>query len=233
MGKNKFLNSAYNTLSELSERDGNQLKKVTDYCDELTYAGAMDFKDRANEHVEYTWDANGNMTSDLNKGLTEIQYNVLNLPEKITHSDGHITYITYAANGRKLRVTYKIDPTATIEPGEPFLPHGSISPLGQQIMANGLDRGDIQHPIDDPIGRPGHWSGALRSQGVGGEDDSDGHTRSEGGTEFLYYFHKDHLGSSMLLTDGTGSISRQVEYLPYGEVFLEKLHSSDPCCISL
>lgn len=45
MGKNKFLNSAYNTLSELSERNGNQLKKVTDYCDELTYAGAMDFKD--------------------------------------------------------------------------------------------------------------------------------------------------------------------------------------------
>ena len=103
----------------------------------------------------------------------------------------------------------------------------------QQIMANGLDGGDIQHPIDDPIGRPGYWSGALRSQGVGGEDDSDGHTRSEGGTEFLYYFHKDHLGSSMLLTDGTGSISRQVEYLPYGEVFLEKLHSSDLCCISL
>ena len=47
MGKNKFLNSAYNTLSELSERDGNQLKKVTDQCDELTYAGAMDFKDGA------------------------------------------------------------------------------------------------------------------------------------------------------------------------------------------
>ena len=100
--------------------------------------------------MEYTWDANGNMTSDLNKGLTEIQYNVLNLPEKITHNDGHITYITYAADGRKLRVTYKIDPTATIEPGEPFLPHGSISP-GQQIMANGLDGGDTQRPIDDPV----------------------------------------------------------------------------------
>lgn len=66
MGKNKFLNSAYNTLSELSERNGNQLKKVTDQCDELTYAGAMDFKDGASEQVEYTWDANGNMTSDLN-----------------------------------------------------------------------------------------------------------------------------------------------------------------------
>lgn len=62
-----------------------------------------------------------------------------------------INYYKCAADGRKLRVTYKIDPTATIEPGEPFLPHGSISPLGQQIMANGLNGGDIQHPIDDPV----------------------------------------------------------------------------------
>ena len=79
-------------------RDGNLLKKVTDQCDELTYAGAMDFKYGASEQVEYTWDANGNMTSDKNKGLTKIKYNVLNLPEKITHNDGHVTYITYAAD---------------------------------------------------------------------------------------------------------------------------------------
>ena len=139
---NMFRYYRYGMIDNLTvTRDGNQLKKVTDQCEELTYASAMDFKDGANEQVEYTWDANGNMTSDLNKGLTEIQYNILNLPEKITHSDGHITYITYAADGRKLRVTYKIAPTATIEPGEPFLPHGSISPLGQQIMANGLNGG--------------------------------------------------------------------------------------------
>ena len=39
----------------------------------------------------------------------------------------------------------------------------------------------------------------------------------------IWYFHKDHLGSTTLVTDGGGSISQQVEYLPYGEVFLEKL----------
>ena len=111
---NMFRYYRYGMIDNLTvTRDGNQLKKVTDQCEELTYASAMDFKDGANEQVEYTWDANGNMTSDLNKGLTEIQYNILNLPEKITHSDGHITYITYAADGRKLRVTYKIAPTAT------------------------------------------------------------------------------------------------------------------------
>ena len=75
---NMFRYYRYGMIDNLTvTRDGNQLKKVTDQCEELTYASAMDFKDGANEQVEYTWDANGNMTSDLNKGLTEIQYTSL------------------------------------------------------------------------------------------------------------------------------------------------------------
>ena len=90
------------------------------------------------------------------------------------------------------------------------------------------------------------WSGVqLRALSLpchegeeGDVSNGDGSTpRSQGsgtGNEYpsrygsIWYFHKDHLGSSTLITDGTGSISQQVEYLPYGEVFLEKQHSSDP-----
>ena len=42
-----------------------------------------------------------------------------------------------------------------------------------------------------------------------------------------YYYHSDHLGSSSLITDATGAITQQLDYLPYGEVFLEK-RSQDP-----
>ena len=38
----------------------------------------------------------------------------------------------------------------------------------------------------------------------------------------IWFIHTDHLGSSTLVSDGNGSISQQIEYLPYGEVFLEK-----------
>ena len=38
----------------------------------------------------------------------------------------------------------------------------------------------------------------------------------------IWFIHTDHLGSSTLVTDGNGDISQQIEYLPYGEVFLEK-----------
>lgn len=52
--------------------DGNQLRKVTDQCADLTYAGAMDFKDGADESCEYLWDANGNMTRDRNKDSASV-----------------------------------------------------------------------------------------------------------------------------------------------------------------
>ena len=37
-----------------------------------------------------------------------------------------------------------------------------------------------------------------------------------------YFYHSDHLGSSSLITDASGNVTQQLDYLPYGEVFLEK-----------
>ena len=42
-----------------------------------------------------------------------------------------------------------------------------------------------------------------------------------------YFYHSDHLGSSSLITDAFGNVTQQLDYLPYGEVFLEK-RSQDP-----
>lgn len=52
--------------------------------------------------IDYTYDANGNMLKDLNKGMTSnILYNHLNLPTKVTFASGNISYI-YDATGVKL-----------------------------------------------------------------------------------------------------------------------------------
>ena len=95
--------------------DGNRLKKVSDQCEELSYAGAMDFKDGADKDEEYTYDANGNMTSDRNKGISSITYNMLNLPQTVLFEDGHETCYTYAADGRKLRVEYRLNNFSIVE----------------------------------------------------------------------------------------------------------------------
>ena len=62
---------------------------------------------------KYTYDANGNLTKDLNKGITGIQYNYLNLPSKVTFSDGSTIAYTYAADGTKLRTLHKVGSTTT------------------------------------------------------------------------------------------------------------------------
>ena len=98
--------------------DGNWLKKVTDQCEELSYAGAMDFKDGADKDEEYTYDANGNMTCDRNKGIVGITYNTLNLPQRILFKDSHENRYTYAADGRKLRTEYRLNNFAIIEADE-------------------------------------------------------------------------------------------------------------------
>lgn len=69
---------------------GNRLTNVTDHANPLTYAGAMDFKDYSDKSTELTYDANGNLTSDMNKRIYRITYNLLNLLYRIYFKDGHI-----------------------------------------------------------------------------------------------------------------------------------------------
>ncbi|UOB18998.1 RHS repeat domain-containing protein [Abyssalbus ytuae] len=64
------------------------------------------FKDGTNTGNDYTYDENGNMISDANKGITNIAYNHLNLPVQVdinnNTDNGTISYI-YDAVGMKLR----------------------------------------------------------------------------------------------------------------------------------
>ena len=77
----------------------NQLVKVTESLSGNNHAG---FKDGNTTGEDYGYDANGNMTSDKNKNITEIHYNHLNLPTKITFgTTGAIEYI-YNSTGQKL-----------------------------------------------------------------------------------------------------------------------------------
>jgi RHS repeat-associated protein len=39
---------------------------------------------------------------------------------------------------------------------------------------------------------------------------------------FQYYYHSDHLGSSSLITNLDGEVVQHVEYVPFGEVFIEE-----------
>ena len=111
--------------------NGNQLQSVYDNATNSVFGNGMEFKDAAHETVEYVYDKNGNLTKDLNKNITEIQYNILNLPSHITFADGNSIVYEYAADGSKVRTTHTINDnvTSTVYCGNAVYENGSLTML--------------------------------------------------------------------------------------------------------
>ena len=106
--------SAYGLLDNLTYTlTGNQLSRVDDAVSTVAYGTNTAFVNGASTAGEYVYDVNGNLTKDLNKGITDIQYNVLNLPSTVSFSDGSTITYTYGADGTKLRTVHKIGSTTT------------------------------------------------------------------------------------------------------------------------
>ncbi|NOS91933.1 MAG: hypothetical protein HOP30_08425 [Cyclobacteriaceae bacterium] len=77
---------------------GNQLQKVDDSA--VDTEGFVEIT----TGNDYTYDVNGNMVTDQNKGITgNIVYNHLNLPERVTKNTNEYIKYTYDAGGRKLK----------------------------------------------------------------------------------------------------------------------------------
>ena len=92
---------------------GNLLNRVDDAAAASAYGGGFEFKDGVKQANEYTYDSNGNLTKDLNKGISTITYNVLNLPNMVTFSDGSTIAYTYGADGTKLKTVHKTGSATT------------------------------------------------------------------------------------------------------------------------
>ncbi|WP_350292609.1 DUF6443 domain-containing protein [uncultured Croceitalea sp.] len=89
--------------------EGNKLLKVVDGGN-----AAEGFRYNSAAPVDYSYDANGNMISDTNKGVVAIEYNHLDLPEKVTFTNGDEIRYLYDAMGTKLRKTAVLNNNPTI-----------------------------------------------------------------------------------------------------------------------
>ena len=103
---------SYNDISRLLsiKRSGNVLRGY-----DFAYDGSFDFKDGANADVEYFYDANGALVKDLNKGISNVEYDVLGNLKCITFSNGFKTKYIYDAAGNKLRTTHESAVTNTTD----------------------------------------------------------------------------------------------------------------------
>ncbi len=83
-------------LTYTYQANSNQLYSVTDAANQARFAKSS----------TYSYDANGNLTTDAGKSITAIAYNHLNLPSRITRSVGGVVSYTYTASGQKLTASF-------------------------------------------------------------------------------------------------------------------------------
>ena len=102
--------TGYDVIDDLSlSYAGNRLKKVTDRSTTPAFNNGFEFKDGIDLSTEYEYDENGNLTKDLNKKKTAIQYNCLNLPSRVMFANGNSISYLYDAAGRKLRTVHVLE----------------------------------------------------------------------------------------------------------------------------
>ena len=211
----------YGTIDDLTcSYEGNQVVKIDDAADESpNYSGAMHFRDAANEETEYTYDANGNMLTDSNKGITSIDYNVLDLPQCIKtkpriifkENTGNAIYYTYSADGTKLCATYKEADSRTM----PYKPNALYNNnTGININTSGMVTPSVKplesnyHYCSNLVYNNDRLSAILFDGGYASVD--------EGGGIVMHFYVKDHLGSNRLVVDGNGNIEEVNHYYPFG-----------------
>ena len=97
------LSYRYATASGSTVSSSNRLLEVSDHYTGSQAASYFTDKAAANSQPDYAYNANGSLTADVQKDITAIGYNHLNLPAEITLTNGRSILYGYDAAGVKLR----------------------------------------------------------------------------------------------------------------------------------
>jgi RHS repeat-associated protein len=89
-------------------------------------------------------------------------------------------------------------------------------------QAGGKKYSDIQK---DNIGARYKELGFTYSAPEQEKVEKDSSMDSEAEEKLIFFYHSDHLGSTSYVTDADGNIAQHIEYIPYGEVFVEERNS--------
>ena len=180
--------------------NGNQLTKV--YDEGHDWALTPDFESNSTFATQYTYNPNGSLVSDMNKGIACIEYDHRNYPRCIQFTSGSMIRYLYSAEGKKLQVQY-----ITAVPNL-LVPYGSIRELSpsQILGVNTIDYWD--HVVCE--------NGELKRYLFDG-----GYADIGLDSLTFHYYVKDHLGSIRIVQNASGAIEQRNNYYPYGNLFGE------------
>ena len=210
------------------EYDGNRLVCATDISGEgPLYKGAFHFRDGSDEAFEYSYDRNGNMTKDLNKEICKIEYNVLNLPQKVTMSNNRFVKYTYSATGDKLQVIYSVRGLKLIQPmsevmsdrsGNADTLSSSDINLGSSLSDSFADQSTLSSsqniyglPVLDYCGNIVYSDDKPVKILFDG-----GYVSIKKGVPTYHFFLRDHLGNVRVVADANGKLEERNDYYPFG-----------------
>jgi len=191
--------SSYGPVDDLTMTYvGNQLTQVDDAVGTISFAQSMDFKNYSNAAMEYTYNANGAMTKDLNKGISDIRYNSLNLPRRMDIkspvAEARNEY-TYSASGTKLKVLQKWNPS-----------YSTIPVIGSVINTAALS----MSKTTDYVGNFIYENNVLKRILINGGYIENG---------VYHYYLTDHQGNNRIVVNASGVIVQRNNYYPFGATF--------------
>lgn len=192
---------SYGLIDDLTmSYSGNRLIRVVDAADPVVTNGSMDFKDGSDTGVDYTYNASGALTSDLNKGISGIDYDINGNMSKVTFSNGNTTEYVYSQSGAKQRVIHgTVTPLPFAEPGISTAEAASVSRdtteyIGDFVFRNGV--------LDRLLFRGGYMD-------------------IVGGVPRYHYFATDHLGSVRTVYGEDGVAEQLLTYDLFGGIIPE------------
>ena len=150
--------------------------------------------------------ANGNMTKDRNKGISNITYNTMNLPSRIEFENGSRATYLYSADGTKLQVKYETSYAGLLASGQPS---GSASTAIAQT-----------HTIDY-VGDKIYEDGVLSRMLIEG-----GYVDYSGETPIYHTYLTDHQGNVRVVVDENTAVKQVNHYYPYGALFAESTNGN-------
>lgn len=145
---------------------------------------------------EYRYNTNGSLVSAVNRGISSIKYNRLNLPERMdvkhTSAEARNEY-TYDAEGNKLNVKYRWNPQFVTNP----IIGSAVNESSLTMSRNVLYQGN--HVWFD---NKEMWLNEI------------GYFRPD--ISKFYFYVKDHQGNNRVVIDQNGQVVQRNDYYPYG-----------------
>ena len=192
---------------------GNRLTKVSKNGDPNLEYDFQGYPDKADASTEMTYDPNGNMTADLDRGIVAIRYNLLNLPDTVQFENGNrIVYFYYAGGERAGAVTTTYSTPISVPLDSVYLGEDPHFDMWEHRHANLFYKMGSPSRLlfDDGFFELAERHGGLISQ-------------------IPYVFVRDHIGSVRLVCNvNTGEVVQSLEYLPSGVIFRSRNFDRQP-----